>query len=91
MRDIVSSGIFALVATPDDNGQARMVDVSDKAETARTAKATAVVRVGAEAYKLIQQNQMKKGDVLTVAQVTNSCKWCGSRYLICFYLQRRIC
>ena len=69
------------MATPDDNGQARMVDVSDKAETARTAKATAVVRVGAEAYKLIQQNQMKKGDVLTVAQV-------GFWF---FYLQRRIC
>ena len=70
MRGIVSSGIIALVAIPDN--QARMVDVSDKAETARTAKATAVVRVGAEAYKLIQQNQMKKGDVLTVAQVTNN-------------------
>ena len=78
MRGIVSSGIIALVEIPDNNGQARMVDVSDKAETARTAKATAVVRVGAEAYKLIQQNQMKKGDVLTVAQVTNNHKWCGS-------------
>jgi len=54
-----------------------MVDVSDKAETARTAKATAVVRVGTEAYNLILQNQMKKGDVLTVAQVaTNYFKWC---------------
>ena len=55
-----------------------MVDVSDKAETARTAKATAVVRVGTEAYNLIQQNQIKKGDVLTVAQVVTNSGLCDS-------------
>jgi len=69
MEYAAKSGINQGLSHVGDDGEARMVDVSDKAETARTAKATAVVRVGAEAYKLIQQNQMKKGDVLTVAQI----------------------
>jgi cyclic pyranopterin phosphate synthase len=50
-------------------GRARMVDVSEKAETLRTATAAATVFVNAETFALIQEGRIKKGDVLGVAQV----------------------
>ena len=51
----------------DANGQASMVDVKDKSVTFRKATATASVLVGTEVYNLIKANNIKKGDVLTVA------------------------
>ena len=51
------------------DGRARMVDVSEKAETLRTATAHAKVSVNAETFGLIMEGRMKKGDVLGVAQV----------------------
>ena len=53
----------------DDQGQARMVDISHKSATARTAVAAGRVIVGAEALRLIRENEIRKGDVLTVANV----------------------
>lgn len=53
----------------DNEGKAKMVDVGDKIVSVRTAKAKAEVCIGEEASELIQQNLMKKGDVLTVAQL----------------------
>ncbi|WP_412068359.1 cyclic pyranopterin monophosphate synthase MoaC [Rubrivirga sp. IMCC43871] len=53
----------------DDQGQARMVDVSHKASSARTAVAAGRVLVGADALRLIRENEIQKGDVLTVASV----------------------
>ncbi|KAL6781838.1 CNX3 [Auxenochlorella protothecoides x Auxenochlorella symbiontica] len=53
----------------DDSGRARMVDVSQKPHTARTAVAGARVMLGRTVFDLIQQNAMKKGDVLSVAQL----------------------
>lgn len=53
----------------DDDGKAAMVDVTDKPETVRSAKARAVIRVGPKAYHLVRSNQIKKGDVMTVAQI----------------------
>ena len=53
----------------NENGRARMVDVSDKAETARTAVAFGRVLVNAETFALIRSGGMKKGDVLTTAQI----------------------
>ncbi len=50
-------------------GRARMVDVGEKAPTRRTAVAAARVLVNAETFRLIQTGGMKKGDVLTVAQI----------------------
>jgi len=50
-------------------GRARMVDVTDKRETLRTATAQAVVRLNAETFELVMAGKMKKGDVLGVAQV----------------------
>lgn len=51
------------------DGKANMVDVGDKSVTTRTATATGSVYVGYDITKLIQENQMKKGDVLSVAQL----------------------
>jgi cyclic pyranopterin phosphate synthase len=46
-----------------------MVDVSEKAVTKRTAIATGIVSLGKTAFELVSQNQIKKGDVLTVAKI----------------------
>ena len=53
----------------NENGRARMVDVSEKAETARTAVAFGRVLVNAETFALIRSGGLKKGDVLTTAQI----------------------
>lgn len=53
----------------NENGRARMVDVSEKAETARTAVAFGRVLVNAETFALIRSGGMKKGDVLGCAQI----------------------
>eukprot|EP00911_Craspedida_sp_UC1_P001875 UC1_evm1s1439 len=50
-----------------------MVDISDKPVTTRTAQAECRVVLGAEAYDLVSQNTIKKGDVLTVAQLAGIC------------------
>lgn len=46
-----------------------MVDVGRKPDTERVAVASAVVLLGPVAFKLIQENQLKKGDALAVAQL----------------------
>jgi cyclic pyranopterin monophosphate synthase len=53
----------------DESGRARMVDVSEKAETARAATATGVVRMRPETLARIREGSIAKGDVLAVAQV----------------------
>lgn len=53
----------------DDQGNARMVDVSDKDTTERAATATGSIQMNQEAMDAILQKKVKKGDVLTVAQV----------------------
>lgn len=50
-------------------GRAKMVDVGEKAPTRRTAIAAARVLVSCETFELIKTGGMKKGDVLTVAQI----------------------
>ena len=51
------------------DGRARMVDVGEKAPSLRRAEAGARVLVSRETFELIRTGGMKKGDVLTVAQV----------------------
>ena len=51
------------------DGEARMVDVSQKADTVREAVAKGRVLMKPETLKLVKANQMKKGDVLAVARV----------------------
>jgi len=53
----------------DDTGKARMVDVGNKPDQIRTAKAIGHIKLSAKTIKLIQQNEMTKGDVLTLAEV----------------------
>jgi cyclic pyranopterin monophosphate synthase len=53
----------------NDEGRAKMVDVSDKPETARTALAHSSIIVNNEIFDKVMHNEMKKGDVLAVAQV----------------------
>ena len=53
----------------DDRGNAVMVDVSAKAETARTAVASGSVMMAKETLRLIRDGGAKKGDVLGVARL----------------------
>jgi len=53
----------------DDQGNAHMVDVSDKAVTDRTAIATGRVMMKSETLALILEGRAKKGDVLGVARI----------------------
>lgn len=54
----------------NDNGKAKMVDVSSKNSSFRTAKAKACVYVNPDTLKLIQSGGIKKGDVLCVSQIS---------------------
>uniref|UniRef100_A0A8C3JDE3 Molybdenum cofactor biosynthesis protein 1 n=1 Tax=Calidris pygmaea TaxID=425635 RepID=A0A8C3JDE3_9CHAR len=53
----------------DEEGRATMVDVGGKPDSRRSAVAGAVVRLGEKAFGMVRQNQVKKGDVLAVAQI----------------------
>lgn len=53
----------------NESGRARMVNVSDKKETHRTAIAAGRVLVNRETLELIRTGGMKKGDVLGTAQI----------------------
>jgi cyclic pyranopterin phosphate synthase len=53
----------------DNNGKAKMVDISDKVNTNRTATATGKVLLNDEAYQAIKNNNIAKGDVLSVAKI----------------------
>lgn len=53
----------------NDEGRARMVDVGSKDITCRTAAAAVRVNISRETFALIRSGGMKKGDVLTVAQI----------------------
>ncbi|MCC6446179.1 MAG: cyclic pyranopterin monophosphate synthase MoaC [Armatimonadetes bacterium] len=52
----------------DENGRARMVDVSGKGDTRRVAVAQGEVRMEAETVRRIREHAVAKGDALTVAQ-----------------------
>ena len=54
----------------DSKGQARMVNIGTKKITRRKAIASGTVRVKAETLKRIEDNSLKKGDVLSVAKVS---------------------
>lgn len=53
----------------DEQGQARMVDVSDKASTTREARAVGRVLMQPETLRLIVEGGHKKGDVLATARI----------------------
>ncbi len=53
----------------DQKGKLRMIDVGEKADTKRNATAQGDIRLGRRAFQLVKENKMKKGDVLSVAQI----------------------
>jgi cyclic pyranopterin phosphate synthase len=53
----------------DSKGNARMVDVGNKEDQRRYARATGFISLSEETLNLIHDNSMKKGDVLTVAEI----------------------
>lgn len=53
----------------DKSGKAKMVDVSSKKQTLRTAEAFAEVQMLKEVFEKIKSNEIQKGDVLTVAKI----------------------
>jgi len=69
----------------DSQGNARMVDVSDKSDTLRIARAEAFVLMQAETLALIAAGGHKKGDVLTVARIAGiqAAKRCADLIPLC--------
>lgn len=53
----------------NEHGKAKMVDVSEKSDTKRTAIAKGSIKMNTETIEVIKQGKIKKGDVLSVAQV----------------------
>jgi len=56
----------------DGASGARMVDVGGKAETLRSATAEGAIRMSAEAFRLVADGAVTKGDVLTVSQIAGT-------------------
>lgn len=72
----------------DEEGNARMVDVSEKAVTHREATAAGTIKVSPEVFEAIRKGGVKKGDVLTVAQVAGimGCKKTSELIPMCHLL-----
>lgn len=69
----------------DQQGKASMVDVSDKQITERIARAESVVEMSPSTLSLIKNNNIKKGDVLSVARVAGiqAAKRCADLIPLC--------
>ena len=69
----------------DERGNARMVDIGDKAVTARVATAAAQVSMLPETFRLIVDGAHKKGDVLAVARIAGiqAAKKCSDLIPLC--------
>ncbi|MFT7389747.1 MAG: cyclic pyranopterin phosphate synthase [Candidatus Endobugula sp.] len=69
----------------DGQGQANMVDISDKAPSSRQAVAEGYVKISQDALALIKKNQIAKGDVLSVARIAGiqAAKNCASLIPLC--------
>lgn len=59
----------AKLMPPLAKGRVRMVDVADNPDTVRTAVAAGRVLLSEEAFRQVQENTVRKGDVLSVAQI----------------------
>ena len=60
---------MAKLSHTDSEGNARMVDISGKAIQLRVAKASGQILLSPDTLNLITQNLLKKGDVLTIAEI----------------------
>lgn len=77
----------------DDQGQAWMVDVGDKAETDRAAAAHGKIQVSPAVFQAIMEGTSKKGDVLSVARVAGimGCKRTAELIPLCHTLMLTKC
>lgn len=66
-------------------GEANMVDVTEKAITARTATAQGCIKMNDVAFKLVTQGEHKKGDVFAVARIAGiqAAKQCSQLIPLC--------
>lgn len=73
----------------DEHGKANMVDVSLKNSQDRVARAKGKISLNPETLNAIKENQMKKGDVLTVAEIAGiqAAKQTSSLIPLCHPLQ----
>ena len=69
----------------DDKGEARMVDVTDKAVTQREARAEATIHMAGETLRMITEGEHPKGDVLAVARIAGiqAAKRCSDLIPLC--------
>ncbi len=69
----------------DEAGRAHIVDVTDKAVTARAATASSCVRMKPETLTAIEEGDMPKGDVLAVARIAGiqAAKKCAELIPLC--------
>jgi len=69
----------------DDQGRARMVDVTDKPVTARSATAEARIAMQPQTLRMIVEGGHKKGDVLAVARIAGiqAAKKCSDLIPLC--------
>jgi cyclic pyranopterin phosphate synthase len=69
----------------DASGAARMVDVSDKPDTVRIARAEAVLSMQPETFRLLMAGQLRKGDAFAVARIAGiqAAKKCSELIPLC--------
>ena len=69
----------------DQQGQAHMVDIADKADSHRKAVACGTIFMQAETFQLVQQGTSKKGDVLGIARIAGiqASKRCAELIPLC--------
>ncbi len=61
----------------DKQGNVKMVDITDKVSTVRTAKAEGKVFLQPETISAIKGDALPKGNVLTIAKVAGGCSTSG--------------
>ncbi|MBN1820911.1 MAG: cyclic pyranopterin monophosphate synthase MoaC [Prolixibacteraceae bacterium] len=73
----------------NDQGKARMVDVGHKPDQERIALASGKIKLQPDTIQLIKDNNIKKGDVLTVAEIAGiqAAKQTGNMIPLCHTLQ----
>lgn len=69
----------------NQKGEANMVDVSEKAVTAREARAQGIITMNQVAYDLVTSGEHKKGDVFAVARIAGiqAAKQCSNLIPLC--------
>jgi molybdenum cofactor biosynthesis protein MoaC len=63
------SGLANILTHVNKNGELNMVNTYKKIPTHRTSVSSCIVHLGPEAFKQVQENNLKKGDVLSVAKI----------------------